>query len=392
MPEVQTPEWTGEEFGPYRVLRRLGMGGMAETFEAVRFGPGGFSQRVCLKLVLPFFRNDPDFVRLFEREARLAAKLRHSNIVGIIDFGNVDGTPYMALELVDGVDLRALLKSQPGERLSHDLVELMALELAQGLAHAHNPSGVSGGGKTSEVRGIAHRDLSPSNVMLSVEGEVLLTDFGVAKAMDGTNRKQSDVKGKVPYMSPEQLRNEVVDGRADLFSLGVLLFEALTGERPYDGGSDPATILLILQGEHPSLQELVPDAPEGLCRVIESLIDPDRDKRPISALALVEQLDEFAPSPRTRRELSKMVGALRREPVEGEAGLLDSYRSTPGTGSRSGVVSSTLPAVSTGSEGLSEDPETQERKGLHVNASALLAITIVAIMLVGIFLFAMRMV
>jgi serine/threonine protein kinase len=184
----------------------------------------------------------------------------------------------------------------------------------------------------------------------------------------------------------------VVDGRADLFSLGVLLFEALTGERPYDGGSDPATILLILQGEHPSLQGLVPDAPEGLCRVIEGLIDPDRDNRPISASALVEQLDEFPPSPRARRELAKMVGALRREPDKGEAGLLDSYRSTPATGSRSGVVSSTLPAVSTGSEGLSEDPETQERKGLHVNASALLAITIVAIMLVGIFLFAMRMV
>jgi serine/threonine protein kinase len=362
---------------------------MAETFEAVRFGPGGFSQRVCLKLVLPFFRNDEGFVRLFEREARLAAKLRHSNIVGIIDFGNVDGTPYMALELVDGVDLHALLKVQPAQRLPHELVQLMALELAHGLAHAHNPSGVSSGGKTSEVRGIAHRDLSPSNVMLSVEGEVLLTDFGVAKAMDGTNRKQSDVKGKVPYMSPEQLRNEVIDGRADLFSLGVLLFESLAGQRPYDGGSDPATILLILEGEHPPLQELAPNAPEGLCRVIESLIEPDRNNRPISAAKLVEQLDEFAPSPRTRRELGKMVSALRREPGESEAGLLDSYRS------QSGVVSATLAAVATQrEEGGRESvpPEHQERKGLHVNASALLAITIVAIMLVGIFLFAMRMV
>jgi len=351
MPEADTPEWTGEEFGPYRVLRRLGMGGMAETFEAVRFGPGGFSQRVCLKLVLPFYRNDPDFIRLFEREARLAARLRHSNIVGIIDFGNVDGTPYIALELVDGVDLQALLKVQPGRRLPPEFIELMALELAQGLAHAHNPAGISGGGKTSEVRGIAHRDLSPSNVMLSVEGEILLTDFGVAKAMDGTNRKQSDVKGKVPYMSPEQLRNEMVDGRADLFSLGVLVYESLAGQRPYDGGSDPATILLILQGNRPPLRESVPDAPEGLCRVIDSLIEPDKEKRPVSAVALVEQLDEFAPSPRVRRELGKMVSKLRSKPGENEEGLLDSYRSQgrlvstrpPPVSGRSATSASTAP-------------------------------------------------
>lgn len=390
MPEAQIPDWIGEKFGPYRVLRRLGVGGMAETFEAVRFGPGGFSQRVCLKLVLPFYRKDPDFVRLFEREARLAAKLRHSNIVGIIDFGNVDGTPYMALELVDGVDLRALLDVQPAKRLSHDLIALMALDLAQGLAHAHNPASVVGGGNTSEVRGIAHRDLSPSNVMLSIEGEVLLTDFGVAKAMDGTNRKQSDVKGKVPYMSPEQLRNEVVDGRADLFSLGVLLFEALVGQRPYDGGSDPATIFLILQGEHPPLQELAPDAPEGLCRVIESLIEPDRDNRPISAAELVEQLDELAPGPRVRRDLGQMVSALQKQSTDAsEAGLLDSYRSM------SGVFSGTLPAgLADGEEGAptTAGPQDSKRKGLQVTASALLAIAFVAIVLIGIILFALRMV
>jgi len=267
-----------------------------------------------LKLVLPFFRDDDDFLMLFEREAKLAAKLRHSNIVGVIDFGEIDGTSYMALELVDGADLQVLLEAQDGKRLPHEYVALLGHELAAGLEHAHNPprdSGFDG----ANVSAIIHRDISPSNVLISSHGEVLLTDFGVAKAVTGSSRKQSAVKGKIPYMSPEQLRAEPVDGRADLFALGVVLFEALAGERPYDGAHDPATIMLILQGDHPSLEKLVPGAPPELCRVIESLINPDRDDRPQDAAALIDLLDEFVPSPRARRRLGKMVVEVRPEQV-----------------------------------------------------------------------------
>ena len=304
----------GKDFGPYRIVRRLGVGGMAETFEAIRRGPSGFTQRVCLKLVLPFFRDDDDFLMLFEREAKLAAKLRHSNIVGVIDFGEIDGTSYMALELVDGADLQVLLDAQDGKRLPHEYVALLGHELAAGLEHAHNPPRDSGFDGTN-VSAIVHRDISPSNVLISSHGEVLLTDFGVAKAVTGSSRKQSAVKGKIPYMSPEQLRAEPVDGRADLFALGVVLFEALAGERPYEGPHDPATIMLILQGDHPSLATLVPGAPPGLCRVIESLINPDRDARPNDAAALIDLLDEFVPSPRARRTLGKMVVEVRPEQV-----------------------------------------------------------------------------
>ena len=304
----------GKDFGPYRIVRRLGVGGMAETFEAIRRGPSGFTQRVCLKLVLPFFRDDDDFLMLFEREAKLAAKLRHSNIVGVIDFGEIDGTSYMALELVDGADLQVLLEAQDGKRLPHEYVALVGHELAAGLEHAHNPPRDSGFDGTN-VSAIVHRDISPSNVLISSHGEVLLTDFGVAKAVTGSSRKQSAVKGKIPYMSPEQLRAERVDGRADLFALGVVLFEALAGERPYDGAHDPATIMLILQGDHPSLEKLVPAAPPELCRVIESLINPDRDDRPQDAAALIDLLDEFVPSPRARRRLGKMVVEVRPEQI-----------------------------------------------------------------------------
>jgi serine/threonine protein kinase len=295
----------------------LGVGGMAEAYEAVRRGPSGFSQRVCLKLVLPFFRDNEEFIKLFEREARLSAKLRHSNIVSVIDFDVFEGTPYMALELVDGVDLRTLLDAQEGDKLPYEFVPALGLELAAALDHAHAPpSSVEIDDSKSDVMGIVHRDISPSNVLVSRNGEIMLTDFGVARAMSGASRKQSAVKGKVPYMSPEHLRNELLDGRADLFSLGVVLYESLAGCRPYEGGHDPATIMLILKGDHQPLCDLAPEAPPEFCQVIESLIKPDREDRPANAATLMEQLDEFAQSLRVRRKLGHMAGELRDEQRE----------------------------------------------------------------------------
>ena len=300
-----------QEFGPYRIVRRLGVGGMAETFEAVRTGPGGFSQRVCLKLVLPFYRDRRDFLELFEREARLAARLRHGNIVGVLDFGAIAGTSYMALELVDGVDLGTLIDTRPGARLRAEFVALLGHDLAAALEHAHDPrrdgSDGSGGGA------IVHRDISPSNVMISRSGEVLLTDFGVAKAVGQAPRPQSAVKGKVPYMSPEQLRAEPLDGRSDLFALGVVLFEALAGQRPYQGDHDPATIMMILEGDRPPLASFAPDAPPGLVDIVESLLAPNRDERPETAAALLELLEPYVPPPRVRRELGALAEEVRAE-------------------------------------------------------------------------------
>ncbi len=313
--DASSSDLLGTEIGPYTLVRRLGMGGMAETFVAIRRGPSGFSQRVCLKLVLPFFREDEEFVKLFQREARLAAKLRHSNIVGVIDFGEIAGRAYMAMELVDGVDLRVLLDAESAQRLSAERVALLGHDLAAALNHAHNPprdSSFDGGHATA----IVHRDISPSNVLISIHGEIMLSDFGVAKAVTGSSRQQSAVKGKIPYMSPEQLRLEPLDGRADLFGVGVVLFEALCGQRPYEGGHDPATIMLILQGQHQPLASLAPGAPPELCALIERLIEPDRDNRPASAAELIELLDPFVPVPRVRRELGNRVAELR--PAEAE--------------------------------------------------------------------------
>ncbi len=328
--ESSISDLIGRDFGPYRFVRRLGVGGMAETYEVIRRGPRGFTQRVCLKLVLPFFAEDEGFIELFHREARLAATLRHSNIVGVIDFGEVDGRSYMALELVDGPDLRSLLDHQQLKRLAPDYVALLGLELARALEHAHQPRPASSvDDPQGSTRGIVHRDLSPSNVLISRQGEILLTDFGVAKAMSGASRQQSAVKGKVPYMSPEQLRAERLDGRADLFALGVVLFEALAGERPYEGAHDPATIMLILEGDRPRLASLAPDAPPGLCEVIDSLLEPDREKRPDNAAALIELLDEYAPSPRTRRRLGEMAAAIQHEAAQAAADISEIVGTEP---------------------------------------------------------------
>ena len=289
------------EFGAYHLIRRLGVGGMAETFEATRNAAGGFEQRVCLKRVLPAFSDDEEFVSRFQREAKLAARLRHTNIVGVIDFGEVGGMHYMTLELVDGVDLRSLLKSSPQEKLSADTVALIGLDLAYALQHAHGS--------------LVHRDISPSNILLSRSGETKLADFGIAKAIDNPAVTASrSAKGKIPYMSPEHMRGEAVDGRADLFSLGVVLFEAVAGVRPFDGAHDVETMQKILDGDRRSFADTAPDVPGPLREIIENLIAVDPDARTPSATQLIEELAAVAPPPEVRRQLASTVEGHRGGP------------------------------------------------------------------------------
>ncbi|MFK7997942.1 MAG: protein kinase [Polyangiales bacterium] len=327
-------------FGKYLLERRLGVGGMAETFVARREGAGGIEQHVCLKRVLPAFNGDKSFRDQFQREARLAARLRHSNIVGTIDYGSVDEVQYMALELVDGLDLRALLSAQLNKALAEACVVLVAFDIAHALEYAHEPR--------ENDEGIVHRDVTPSNVLLSIRGEVKLADFGVAKALGtATSMTATGVmKGKMPYMPPEQMKGGAIDGRVDLFSLGVLMYEALAGRRPFVGAHDVEVMSRIISGDRPKLIELVPDITPGLADVVESLLAIEPEERVATATALIDLLTPFVPPPNTREHFALLIRSAYGEerhagadsdtvlagaaelPVPGATPTADAYAST----------------------------------------------------------------
>jgi len=289
-------------FGPYELVRRLGSGGMAETFLAVRRGPGGFEQHVCVKRILPSLESDPELVRLFMEEARLAAQLRHANITQVVDFGTVDGSHYLALELVDGIDLRALLARlrEEGRALDPSVAVYIAAELAAALEFAHTPE--------HGRHAVIHRDISPSNILLSRSGEVYLTDFGIARAMGVKRRTQSGVvRGKVPYMAAEYALTGTFDQRSDLFAVGVVLFEALAGRRPFEGVTELDTLTRIKEGAHPSLAELCPAAPSSLAAIVEQLLVPRAEERFQTAGALLHALAHVSAPPTVAQKLAELV-------------------------------------------------------------------------------------
>lgn len=309
---VLRPSTDALQFGKYKVVDKLGVGGMAETFTAISTSPEGVSQRVCLKRVLPAYSDNEQFVNMFLAEARVTAALRHSNIAQLVDFGRMEDTFYLALELVDGVDLRSLLRVLPSRRLEPSLVALLGAELSQALdyAHSHRHSG--------HREGVIHRDISPSNVLVSLAGEVKLTDFGIAKTLENKDVTHTEaMKGKVPYMSPEQLKHGRIDARTDLFSLGILLFEALTGKRPFDGVTEMVTWQNIMAGERPALTEVAPeDTHKVLIEGIERLLEVDHEKRCESAQAFLEMIAPAIPPPTARRKLATLVRQARPQSMD----------------------------------------------------------------------------
>lgn len=274
---------------------------------AVRRGPGGFAQNVCIKRILPAFESDAEFVESFLQEARMSAALRHANIVQVLDFGVADDSHYLALELIDGLDLRGLLGGDSDRRvlLDPELVTLIAADVGAALEHAHSDAP----GRASVV----HRDVSPSNVLISTAGEVKLTDFGIARATSGRGRTATGIiKGKVPYMPPEYIDRSAFDPRGDLFSLGVMMYEALAGQRPFDGHSDIDTIRRIVAGTHAHLGAVIQGVPAHLVQCVERLLAVRPDDRFPSARAFVEALPPLA-THRVRRRLGDLVRQRMQE-------------------------------------------------------------------------------
>ncbi len=261
----------------YRVTERLEAGGMAEVFLGEVVGMQGFKKRVAIKRVLPHLAQNKAFMGMFLDEARLGARLDHANIVSVFDIGAADNTYFLVMEYVDGCNLKALMEGLRKQGVPFPLgpAVFIAQEACRGLSYAHELTDEQG-----EPLHIVHRDISPPNILISKRGEVKVTDFGLAKA--ATQLEKTDpgvVKGKFGYLSPEAAMGQEVDARADLFALGVVLWEMLAGRRLFLGESDYHTVKLVQAAEVPSLRQLHPDVDEAFEQVLRKALARDpRDR------------------------------------------------------------------------------------------------------------------
>ncbi len=273
----------------YRIERYLAEGGMGAIYVGKKLGVGGFEKEVVLKQLLPEFTERPEFRDLFFREAKISASLDHVNVVRTSDLVASDESLFIVMEYVRGADLRTInwrarLKKRA---LSPRAVLHVALEILAGLAYAHGRKD-----KHGQPLGIIHRDVSPSNILCSGQGDVKLSDFGIAKATTFSSVFYR-VRGKVGYMSPEQARNQPLDARSDLFSLAVCIFETLTGERLYAGDlNTPAEE--IYGPPLPKLGEKRPDLPADLEAIMTKALAVDADERFQEAGSLAEALRDLA--------------------------------------------------------------------------------------------------
>ncbi|MGH7439800.1 MAG: serine/threonine-protein kinase [Polyangiaceae bacterium] len=322
-------QWASEglprAFGDYVLLRRRATGGMAELFVATRRGPAPGDLVVIKKVLSSIADSDRDALsRLLVQEGRTMAALSHANVARLLDSGSVGGAPYIVLERVHGEDLRSIVRQMRRKRVAEFPIESalgIVLGVCEGLAHVHERCAPSG-----EPLGIVHRDVSPQNVLVTFRGEVKLVDFGVAESRaQADDAREGRPKGKLPYMSPEQARGQALDGRSDVFSTGVLLFELTTGQRLFKGAGDRETRALLLDRPYPRPSHVFALYPPALEIIVERALAKDRDQRWSSAREMGTALRAFV-----RDEgvdvgppvLGRMMTSLFEEEMQEEASAI----------------------------------------------------------------------
>ena len=288
--------------GKYVLDAPLGVGGMAEVFKGHTVGAEGFERPVAIKRVLPDASKNPAFSEMFIAEAKLSSRMQHANIVSVLDFDrDGEGRLYLVMELVEGRDLDGIIESG---RLPYSIVIYTIVEVLRGLGYAHDlPTSADG------VRGLVHRDVSPHNVLCSWTGAVKVSDFGIAKARAATAASASIViKGKPAYMSPEQINGAPLDGRSDLFAVGVMLWQMLTGQYLFASGTTSETLARVLFGTVAPPRSLVPEVPADLEAVVMKLLAREPAQRYATAEDAIDDLLRCQNAPRDgRRELEQLL-------------------------------------------------------------------------------------
>ena len=281
-----------ENFGKYLLLEKVASGGMAEVYLAKSGGANGISKFVAIKRILPQYSDNKDFIEMFKEEAKIAVNLNHSNIVSIFDFGIEKQQFFLVMEFVEGQNLRQILNhlKKEAKDFSIDQIVYIAKEVAAGLDHAHRCLD----GNTGRPLNITHRDMSPQNVMVSLEGEVKVVDFGIAKAETQLEQTSAGtIKGKFGYMSPEQAEGHVVDPRTDIFSLGIVLWELLANDRLFTAQNEAATLRKVRECQIPSLRKINPNIPPELERICMKALAKDKSLRYQTAAAFHKDLNRF---------------------------------------------------------------------------------------------------
>jgi serine/threonine protein kinase len=310
-------------FGKYRLIDRIAVGGMAEIFLAHQMEGEGLERPVVIKRIRPHLSKHSTFVKMFLNEARLAAQLNHPNIVQIHDLGKIGENYFIAMEYIFGRDMRRVIPK--AEQLGIPFPMVYALRIASdvcaGLSYAHKKVDLYG-----NPLNIVHRDVTPENIFVSFDGTVKLLDFGIAKAANQVEQTRSgELKGKLSYMSPEQCFGKPLDCRSDIFSVGVVLYEWLTGFKLFTGESEVAVMRSITDGKIYAPSYFKADIPEPVEAILMKALDKDRERRYQTAGEMRAAIDaflstyEFTPSP---QHLSNFLRQLFHDELNEEQGRL----------------------------------------------------------------------
>ncbi|MDP1828655.1 MAG: protein kinase [Archangium sp.] len=343
-----------QSFGNYTLIKKLATGGMAEVWLAKQSGIEGFNRHVVIKRILPHLAEDPEFVQMFLNEAKVAARFNHPNIAQIFDLGETGGQYYIAMEFIHGEDLGRVMRRawSTGQWIARHITLRVMADTCQGLYYAHTRNDEQG----RPLR-VVHRDISPQNILISFDGAVKVVDFGIAKASDQvSNTKSGAIKGKFAYMAPEQAAGKPLDARSDLFALGLVLYELVTGVRPLKRDSELATLQAALECkiDPPSAVAEVPPELDGI--VMRALAKAP-DDRYVDAREFQRALEQHLLNSKemaTSAEVSELMAALFADRLGEEARL-----GAPNPSTESSTSNPVPPSYSSAPQSVTQPPPKQ---------------------------------